>query len=81
LKKQKKNNKVFKNMSIPSFLDSKIKKMDWLDISLVKWSCVAFGVLLVILFPDLLEINAWLVVAVVVILALRPFYRVYLKKD
>ncbi len=68
-------------MNIPSFLDSKIKKMDWLDISLVKWSCVAFGVLLVILFPDLLEINAWLVVAVVVILALRPFYRVYLKKD
>jgi len=68
-------------MSISSFLDSKIKKMDWLDIGLVKWSCIAFGVLLVILFPGLLEINAWLVVAVVVILALRPFYRVYLKKD
>jgi len=67
-------------MSISSFLDSKIKKMDWLDIGLVKWSCIAFGVLLVILFPGLLEINAWLVVAVVIILAIRPFYRVYLKK-
>lgn len=68
-------------MSISSFLNSKIKKMDWLDIGLVKWSCIAFGVLLVILFPSLLEINVWLVVAVVVILALRPFYRVYLKKN
>ncbi len=68
-------------MSLSSFLDSKIKKMDWLDIGLVKWSCVAFGVLLVILFPRLSEINVWLVVVIVVILALRPFYRVYLKKN
>ena len=62
-------------------MDSKVKKMDWLDIGLVKFSCIAFGILLAILIPKLTEISIWLIVAVIIILAMRPGYRVYLKKE
>lgn len=53
--------------------------MDWLDVGLMKWSCIVFGIILAILIPALIEINIWWLVAVVVILGLRPFYRIYLK--
>ena len=66
-------------MSFKSFLDARVQKMNWLDVGLLKWSCIAFGVLLVILIPGLAEINIWWVGAAVVVLAIRPFYRVYLK--
>ena len=67
-------------MSFKSFLDSKVNKLDWLDIGLIKWSCVAFGVLLVILIPGLASINTWWVVAIAILLAIRPGYRAYFKK-
>ena len=66
-------------MSFKSFLDAKIQKMDWLDVGLVKLSCIAFGILLAILIPGLVAINIWWFVAVVIILGIRPFYRVYLR--
>ncbi len=68
-------------MSFKSCLDSKVKKMDWLDVGLIKWSCIGFGLLLAILIPQLAEINIWWIVAIVIILAIRPGYRVYIKKD
>lgn len=63
-------------MSFGSWLNLKVKELDWLDIALVKLSCVAFGVLLVVLIPKLVEINVWWIVAVVILLAERPAYRV-----
>jgi hypothetical protein len=68
-------------MNLKFYLDSKIKKMDWLDIGLIKFSCIAFGLLLAILIPKLTEISVWWFVALVIILAIRPGYRVYIKKD
>ncbi len=66
-------------MSFTSFFDSKVQKMDWLDIGLVKWSCIAFGIIIAMLIPALTEISIWWFVAAVVILGARPFYKVYLK--
>lgn len=62
------------------FIKSKVKQLDWIDIGLIKWSCIAFGILLAMLFPEILNIDIWLIVAIIVILALRPTYRVYIKK-
>ncbi len=64
-------------MKIKSFLKDKVNKLDWLDVGLIKWSCIFFGVLLVILFPSLLELNIWLIVVIVVVLAIRPMRRAY----
>ncbi len=66
-------------MSFKSFLDKKVQKMDWLDIGLVKWSCIVFGMMLAILIPALTEISIWWFVAAFIILAIRPLYRVYLR--
>jgi len=62
------------------FIKSKVKQLDWVDIGLIKWSCIAFGILIAMLFPEILDINIWLIVAIIVVLALRPTYRVYIKK-
>ena len=62
------------------FIKSKVKQLDWIDIGLIKWSCIAFGILIAMLFPEILDINIWLIVAIIVVLTLRPTYRVYIKK-
>jgi len=67
-------------MSFKSFLESKTDKLDYLDIGLIKWSCIAFGVLLAMLFPSLIEISIYWIVAIVLILGVRPMYRAYFKK-
>ncbi len=67
-------------MNLKSYLNSKVNKMDWLDIALIKWSCIAFGVLIAILIPQITELNIWIVVGLVVILGIRPGYRAYSKK-
>jgi hypothetical protein len=66
-------------MSIKSFFNSKIRKMDWIDVGLVKFSSILFGILLAIFFPVLLDINIWWYVIAILILAARPFCRIYLK--
>lgn len=66
-------------MNLKSFFDSKVKKMDGLDVGLIKWSCIAFGIIIVILFPTIAEVNVWWFIGISIILAIRPLYRVYLK--
>jgi hypothetical protein len=61
--------------------DSKIKKLNLLDIGLIEWSSVAFGILLVILIPNLAEINIWWIVMVIILLAIKPAYKVFLQKE
>lgn len=66
-------------MSFGTWTDSKIKKLSWVDVALVKLSCVAFGVMLVALIPSLVEINVWWIVAVAILLAIKPAYKVFRK--
>ncbi len=66
-------------MSFKSFFNAKVKKLDWLDVGLIKWSCIAFGVILVMLIPALTEISIWWFIAIAILLAIRPIYRVYIK--
>ncbi len=68
-------------MNFIDFLNAKIKKMDWLDIGLVKFSCIVFGILLAILIPQLLAINIWYLVILVLLFGIRPTYRAYFKKS
>jgi hypothetical protein len=68
-------------MNFIDFLNAKTKKMDWLDIGLVKFSCIVFGILLAVLIPRLLEINVWLLIILALLFGIRPIYRAYFKKD
>lgn len=62
------------------FAKEKLRKMDCLDMALIKLSCIAFGVLLVILIPALNNVNRWWPLLATIALAIRPIYRAYLKK-
>ncbi len=66
-------------MSFRTWTDSKIKKLGWADMALVKLSCIAIGVLLAALIPSLIEINIWWIVAVAILLAIKPAYKVFKK--
>ncbi|MFA6336760.1 MAG: hypothetical protein WCX23_02160 [Candidatus Paceibacterota bacterium] len=66
-------------MFLKDWAELKIRKMDWLDMAMVKWSCVLFGILLAIIFPELLSINVWWMAALFAVLLVRPLYRIYLK--
>lgn len=66
-------------MSFGTWTDSKIKKLSWVDVALVKLSCVAFGVMLVALIPSLVEINVWWIIAVAILLAIKPAYKIFRK--
>ncbi len=67
-------------MSFKSFLESKFNKLDYLDLGLIKWSCIVFGILLAILIPELTKINLWWIVAISIAFGARPIYKAYLKK-
>lgn len=66
-------------MSFKSFFNQKVQKMDWIDIALIKWSCIAFGIVIAILIPELRQIDVRWFVGAVIIFAIRPIYRAYIK--
>jgi hypothetical protein len=64
-------------MSYKEWINSAIKKFDWLDLMLIEFSNIAFGILLAKLFPSLTAVGAgWLILAVV-LLGLRPIMKVW----
>ena len=64
-------------MNFISWLDEKTKKLDWIDTALTKISCFAFGILLVVLIPKIIEINVLWIIAVWILFAVRPLYRFF----
>lgn len=66
-------------MSFKYWADSKIKKLNWLDIVFVKFSCIVFGMMLVILTPSLTEINVLWFVVIFIILGIKPGYKAFIK--
>ena len=72
--------KKAKKSGFESWANAKVKKMDWMDIGLLKISCVIFGILLVAFFPVVLTVDIWLLIAAVVIFGFKPLYTVYGKK-
>ena len=61
-----------------------LKKFDVLDIGLIKMSVFTFTLWLVALSPEFAgwvqSTNHWLFLAIAVVVAARPFYRIYIKK-
>jgi len=63
--------------------DKQVKKMDSWDIGLTKFSVVAFVLFVLTIWPAALtwasSINPWYFFTAFVILAIRPFYRMFCK--
>jgi len=65
------------------FFNDKVRKMDFWDVGLTKLSTAAFVLFIITIWPAAMSlvssINPWYFLIALVILAARPFYRVYLK--
>lgn len=61
-------------------MDEKVKKMTVMDIGLVKWSVFFFTIIIVKLFPQLLKINYVVLIVLMLVLAARPLYKIWIKK-
>jgi len=64
-------------------LDKIIKKMDALDLALIKWSIIAFVLFVITIWPAALawviSVNPWYFLVVFVIFIIRPLYKIYIK--
>ena len=56
-------------------LDKRVKKLDTLDIGMIKWAVVFFAIIIIKFFPQLLGINNLLLIIIVAALAARPLYK------
>lgn len=65
------------------FLKNRVKKIDWIDLTLVKWSVIAAVLFIITIWPAVMNlvisVNPWYFLIATIIFAIRPFYRVYIK--
>lgn len=62
------------------YLNERIKTLTVVDIALVKWSVLFATIIIVKLFPQLLNIN-YVVLAILMIACMtRPLYKIWIKK-
>ena len=66
------------------YFEKKIKNLNVLDIGLIKWSVAAFVLFVITIWPAAMawvhSVNPWYFLTASLVFAIRPFYRVYLKK-
>lgn len=63
-----------------SMLNERIKRLTVVDMSLVKLSAFFFGIIIVKLFPALLNIRYLVLLILVIACGAKPFYSVWFKK-
>jgi len=66
-------------MRLITWINSKLNKIDSIDILFVKISCLAFGIILARLIPVLTEINIWWLVILGIALAIKPLFKFFSK--
>ena len=61
-------------------LSEKVKRLDVVDIGLVKLGVFFTTIIIVKLIPQLLNIGYLLLIVLVVVFSFRPFYKCWIKK-
>ncbi|MFH1397690.1 MAG: hypothetical protein ABIH27_03985 [Candidatus Omnitrophota bacterium] len=61
-------------------MNERIKRLNWMDIGLVKWSTFFFAIISAKFFPQLLKIDYVILILLVLILSARPLYRFWFKR-
>tara|TARA_Y100000310_G_C20257303_1_gene611962 strand:- start:171 stop:377 length:207 start_codon:yes stop_codon:yes gene_type:complete len=66
-----------------NWFNKRVKRMDVWDIALVKFAVAAFVLFVITIWPAAMtlvhSVNPWYFLIAMVILAARPWYRVYIK--
>jgi len=61
-------------------LNERVKKLTVMDIGLIKWAVLFATIIIVKLFPQILEIDYLVLVIIVLACSAKPFYRFWIKK-
>jgi hypothetical protein len=68
-----------KKMGFINWANSIVKKFNIVDVFLIELSSLAFGIMLAVLVPSLIEINVLWIAIAVIILAIKPTYKAFSK--
>jgi hypothetical protein len=60
-------------------MDERVKKMEVLDIGLIKWAAFFMAIIIVKIFPQLLKISYPILTMLVIACSARPLYKFWLK--
>lgn len=60
--------------------NQRAKRLTFVDIKLIKWAVFFATIIIVKLFPQLLRIDYWVLVLLVVACSVKPAYRFWFKK-
>ena len=61
-------------------MNQRIKNLTVVDIGLVKWSVLLATIIIVKIFPQLLNIDYWVLAVLLVACAIKPVYKCWFKK-
>jgi hypothetical protein len=67
-------------MSVLEYLNQRIKKFSIFDEKLAQAAAIFFALIIVKLYPPIMEINIWWFVVLLIICAIKPLYVFYIKK-
>ncbi|MFC1658675.1 hypothetical protein ACFL1D_04720 [Candidatus Omnitrophota bacterium] len=62
-------------------LDQKVKGLTYMDVKFIQLAVIVLTIILVKLFPRLLNIDYPLLIVLFIIFAVKPFYRFWIKKS
>lgn len=66
-------------MKLFKWMDSKINRMNWLDIGMLKIACIVFGIFLAKLIPSLTKITFFWLMIIFIAAAILPMLKIYKK--
>ena len=67
-------------MKLLDNMNQRIKKFDLIDEKLAQAAAIFFALIIVKLKPQILDVNIWWFVALLIICAIKPLYVFYIKK-
>ncbi len=67
-------------MGLLEYMNQRIKKFSIFDEKLAQAAAIFFALILVKLYPRILDVNIWWFVILLIICAIKPLYVFYIKK-
>jgi hypothetical protein len=76
------NEELYKgvNMSVLSWMNNRMSKIDVLDVALIKWSVFAIALYIAKIWEPILSLDSSVYLVLGVLFVIRPFYNFYVKK-
>jgi len=62
-------------------MNERVKRLDYVDIKLIKWATFIAAIAVVKFFPQLLKIDYWILIVLVVLCTIRPARKYFSDKD